>query len=283
MHKIIKFFDYLLKKVPFLNKPKLIYDDYNEHPIYIYDNIFFRWLNFGNSATQSRICKIFKNTPTLTSVQTMSLAGELYKDINKKNLNNLNLTNILILGLGGGDLVRYYYKLISKYKNNFNITAIEKYPEIIDIAKKYFYLNPTNNINIQNTDAYEYILTNHIIYNIIAVDFFIELDSEAKILQEEYLAAMHNKLDQQNGILVINLLISDQTQFNYFIKLLHKYFQQDILITENFTHYNIIVFAFKSRKYLKAINNPHNKYTSNFIKNVIYNHDIDCHTANFNN
>jgi hypothetical protein len=283
VHKIIKFFDYLLKKVPFLNKPKLIYDDYNEHPIYIYDNIFFRWLNFGNSATQSRICKIFKNTPTLTSVQTMSLAGELYKDINKKNLNNLNLTNILILGLGGGDLVRYYYKLISKYKNNFNITAIEKYPEIIDIAKKYFYLNPTNNINIQNTDAYEYILTNHIIYNIIAVDFFIELDSEAKILQEEYLAAMHNKLDQQNGILVINLLISDQTQFNYFIKLLHKYFQQDILITENFTHYNIIVFAFKSRKYLKAINNPHNKYTSNFIKNVIYNHDIDCHTANFNN
>lgn len=72
--------------------------------------------------------------------------------LKKENFQN---KNILILGLGGGSLVKYLRK---KYpKANLQITAVDIDPVIVDIAKKYFAVSENENLKIILGDAKEVI------------------------------------------------------------------------------------------------------------------------------
>ncbi len=280
--KFVNFLDYITRKLPKAFKYKLLYQSNNEHPIYISDNLFFRKLNFENSATQSRVCKLTPSTPALTSVRLLSFAGELYKLV----LNHCSKNkNILILGLGGGDLLRYYNKWNSFYNYSYKITAVEKSKEIIEIAKKYFYLNQIKSkFLIKHDDAYDFILrADGKKYSIITVDFFTELDSAISLLKEDYLYAICNKLDTDSGILVLNILVTNQQIFTQFIINLKKFFNNQILIAESPTHYNIIIYAFNSSEYLQSLVNTQNNTTKYYINNLTFNSQHGFYTALFNN
>lgn len=241
--------------------------------IYILNHILSISLYIKNSQDQiiqSKVSKINIYKPVLKITKILSLAGLLYKKLNNK----ANNTNILILGLGGGDLVRTYYKLFNLNKNKSNIIDTVEYSNnIIYVAKKYFYLNKIinklNNINIIHKNAYEYILDKNIDkkYNIIIVDIFTILNSSPEILQEQYISNLYNKLDN-NGIIVFNLLLSDFYLLNN-ISLFNKYFDNNLLITNNRKFYNTIIFGFKNNKYKSYIINPMN--SKNILAKYLYN------------
>lgn len=261
----------------FKNKlTKLIYNSNNsKHNVYVYDNFLFRWLSFGGSAVQSKICHISKYFPCLPVFKIMSLAGVLYKthEIEQK-YNPDEQHDILILGLGGGDILRYFHKLFNiNQLGNINIKVIELSPEVINIAKQYFYIDKilNHNITILQQDAYDYISTsNNIIHNIIVLDFFTEVNSAMRLVDIKYIETLYNMLNH-NGVLVINTLFSNKTDIDKFITLINLYFDKNIIIVSSPKHYNVIIFAFKNNKYLEYITSNKNSYLiKRYLKNITY-------------
>lgn len=280
-YKLVYFLDWVLKKLPqpIQNKiTKVIYNTRNnQDTILIYENLFFRWLNFGDAAIQSKVCKFNKTVPCLATTQLLSFSSVLYKLNNKPD----NIS-VILFGLGGGDILRYYAKNLKPNSKAYitSITAIEKSKEIINLAKKYFYINKSNKIknvkiNIQQIDAFEIILTpSQILYNIIVVDFFTKLDSAASLKEKIYINNLHQKLTE-NGILIINLLISTEQQLLNFINNINYYFKDNILIIKDCNLYNMVIFAFKKKNYLDFINNYKNiRIAQYYIKNLIFNHGV---------
>lgn len=238
---------------------------YSNLKIYIHDSLFFRSLDFGGSATQSKVCKIYKTTPILATLQILYFAGILYKLVNcyDKSNNNIFYQNILILGLGGGDLLRCYHKLFNQAHLHTKITVIEKSPEIIEIANQFFYLDKFKStslltIDIKESDAFDYICSpTYEKSDIIVVDFFTELNSALQLLDETYVKHLYEKLSS-NGLIVFNVLISDQTLLNQFITLLNNLFNQQLLVITSDQHYNTVLFCFNNAEYISSLSMPEN-------------------------
>ncbi len=251
---------------------KIIYQNNN---ILVYDNLFFRWLSFGGLAVQSKVCNFLKYCPCLPVFQIISLAGILYQElVTKREANTDNQHKILLLGLGGGDILRYFHKLFNMEKNNnLSIEVIELSPDVINIAKQFFYIDRIikNNIVISQQDAYEYILNNtNKTHDIIVLDFFTEVNSAMRLIDKTYIENLY-KILSQNGVLVINILFSNSIDIENFIKLINGYFNKNILIISSISHYNIVIFAFKNEKYLNYITDHNNSNLINgFIKNLEY-------------
>lgn len=113
--------------------------------------------------------------------QSGGWAESLYRDVFKRF--NLNVgvghgqpkgtpwrapTKILLLGLAGGTLV----KLLIKAYPNINIIGIDIDPVMINLGKKYFYLNEYKNLKIEIADAFEYVKKTKEKFDLVIVDIF---------------------------------------------------------------------------------------------------------------
>ena len=99
--------------------------------------------------------------------------GSLQK-ILKTGLKKLDLDNykdILILGMGGGSVLKTLRKKFL-YKNN--IVAVEIDPVMIQIAKEEFGISQANNLEIICDDATHFISANKKQYDLIIIDVFID-------------------------------------------------------------------------------------------------------------
>lgn len=248
----------LLDKIGSYFPSKLIYVNKSSQT-YIYENIFFRWLSFASSAIQSKVCKVLPAQPVLNTSKVLTLAGVIYK-------NHTNQAcDILVLGLGGGDIVRSYYKLFTNASSKTDITAIDQSQEIINIANKYFYLNKFkpaksffqnnkyDNITLKliHDDAISFInnlaSSNIQKYSIIVVDFFTALDSAIILTNDDYIQNLLSRLNP-NGIIAFNLLLSDISKVGSFITSLKKYCK-NIILFKSQTLYNTIVYAYHDKTY----------------------------------
>ncbi len=75
---------------------------------------------------------------------------------------------VLLLGLGGGDIV----KLFGKYQPEAKLTVIEKEEELITIAAQYFGVRESDNTQIVVADANKYVTTNKEKFDLIIVDLY---------------------------------------------------------------------------------------------------------------
>lgn len=76
--------------------------------------------------------------------------------------------NCLVLGLGGGDVIRTLKKCYPTAK----ITCVEIDPEMIAIAKKYFLL--PESLKIINTDTFLWMRKKHVLkFDLVVVDLYI--------------------------------------------------------------------------------------------------------------
>lgn len=95
--------------------------------------------------------------------------------------------SILILGMGGGSV-------IETLRNDFNylkkITAVEIDPVIINIANTEYGIIENNNLNIHCIDAYDFLKTNHSLFDLIIVDLYIDLNVPDKFLKLEFWEAV---------------------------------------------------------------------------------------------
>lgn len=106
-------------------------------------------------------------------------------------------TKILLLGLGGGSVAK---KLNEK---GFSVDVCELDTRIVEVAKKYFYLD--DKVNITVDDARHYIKTCNKKYDVIVFDTFKGEDPPNHVFTEESLEET-KKLLNSSGIIFVNSL-----------------------------------------------------------------------------
>ena len=128
---------------------------------------------------------------------------------------------ILILGLGGGDLV----KVIHKISNRNHIDIVEIEPEMVGVSREYFGLRNESWINIHIMDAKIYLQNNTSKYDLVIVDLY-EGDNIPKFVEgKRFLLNLKMSLSN-DGVVIINYASHsfDQNDFDKFGRKLHKYF-----------------------------------------------------------
>ncbi len=116
-------------------------------------------------------------------------------------LKNRNVEAALLLGLGAGNVPQ----LLRHSNPKAKVTALEFDPEVIRLGKEFFGLGEVPNLEIKEGDAFEFIPTCTVTFDLIIVDLFVdenvpEAASSQKFLEK--LAALLNK----NGLVVFNRL-----------------------------------------------------------------------------
>lgn len=147
--------------------------------------------------------------------------------------------NILILGLGGGSLV----KLLNQYFPQAKITGIEIDPIMVKLGRQYLDLASAKNLKIVIEDANVFLQKrlNDELFNLIFVDMYLG-DRVPEFLENEIFLRNLKNLLTKNGIVVFNRLYYKNHIFThrFFLDKLAKIF--DDLNSKKIIS-NILIFA----------------------------------------
>ncbi len=147
-------------------------------------------------------------------VQSGIVMEKMWKDAFRKMPKSFELKNILILGLGAGNTI----ELLQKKHNKAKITIVEWDEVMIDIAKDLHFFRMTENIEIIHGDAQVILPTIQGDFDFIAVDLFTGDIPPDFLIDESFLLALKNVLNE-NGILYVNFF-----RHTHFLKSYEKYF-----------------------------------------------------------
>jgi len=123
--------------------PKEIYRGHDEFgTVIVLDDGNCRYLSFGETDEQSCIFKQSPEVPQYAFIRAM-LYPLLYFSPNRA----------LSLGLGAGSLNGALHSILPNVKQEI----VEISPEVVNVAHRYFFLPRSKRINIELSDAYEYL------------------------------------------------------------------------------------------------------------------------------
>ncbi|OGG02013.1 hypothetical protein A2W14_07295 [Candidatus Gottesmanbacteria bacterium RBG_16_37_8] len=181
-------------------------------------NFFSQFSSRYSDSYKSKINKQIKIVKNLMGkivyVDGAEQTGGTITGMWKKALNKLPKTNLpaeasakaggqrpsaLLLGLGGGDVVR----LISKKYPRIKITAVEIDPVMIEVAKKYFNLERSANLSIIKNDAAVFLKKNKKKFDFIIVDLFIGRFNPQNFRRRPFLLSLKKSLTS-HGLALYN-------------------------------------------------------------------------------
>lgn len=145
---------------------------------------------------------------TYIQAQGLTQSGGIVESIWKKTLkkivnHKLKIDSCLILGLGGGTLV----KLINKYWPGAKITGVDIDPVMIELGEKYLGLDKSK-VDIKITDAGKYISSishQHSIFDLIIIDLYNGDQFPEKFRSPEF-TKLVRRLLQKDGSAIFNRL-----------------------------------------------------------------------------
>lgn len=146
----------------------------------------------------------------------------------------------LLLGLGGGDLVRYLHHQLP----NCNITAVELDAEMVDVSKHYFALPNANNIQVAIDDAGHFIAANKRPVDTLFVDIYSHNGMPTLLQEDSFYLHCYRALTRE-GVMVINLLINHGQELHTLLRKIRQQFQQLTLCLTVPGYKNVIVIAFR--------------------------------------
>jgi len=165
------------------------------------------------------------------SVQNLIQSGGLVKGIWRKVLKRINsqfdnlvIRNCLVLGLGGGTVV----KLIKKYWPEAKIIGLEIDPEIIKISQKYFGLDQIEDLKIIQADAFKWLQNYNLLkdcnfFDLIIVDLYLGRQFPKQAEKPAFFQDLKKHLTAE-GIIVFNRLRT--APLKKFAQILKKHFGQ---------------------------------------------------------
>lgn len=146
----------------------------------------------------------------------------------------------LLLGLGGGDLIRYLHH----HTPNSKITAVELDAAMADISQRYFALPDSSNIQLIIEDAACFIATNRRPVETLLVDLYSHNGIPALLQEDEFYHGCYRALTR-DGIMVVNLLINHAQELHTILRKIRQQFQQLTLCLTVAGYKNVIVIAFR--------------------------------------
>lgn len=142
------------------------------------------------------IRKLLINTIVQTEMNTGTKASvSEYVRLLEHNLNYFPKGNALVLGLGGGVVSTMLAG------HGYEVTGVEFDQRIIDMAKRFFYLDAS--VNTVCDDARHYINTSSGKWNIILFDIFKAEEQPSHVITKQSLSQLKNLLDT-NAVVLIN-------------------------------------------------------------------------------
>ncbi len=154
--------------------------------------------------------------------------------------------SVLLIGLGGGSLVNFLLRSCP----DASIDAVEISEQIISLAHDYFFLPKQNsNLTIFNASGQDFVRQQAEcgrFYDLILVDAFDEDGPASQIIEEEFLGACRERLNQ-NGILVVNLWTGREEKFSALYATVKAAFAGNtikLILSES--DGNAVVFAFQN-------------------------------------
>jgi len=124
-------------------------------------------------------------------------------EFNRLNIIKRPIRDVLILGFGAGSVASI---LLDKYRMNCNITGVEKDQKVIDLAFKYFNIQRFKNTEIICADAYDFMIHNKNLYDLIIIDVYIDSLVPVNIESELFLNQVKKSL-KEKGLVVFNKMI----------------------------------------------------------------------------
>lgn len=147
---------------------------------------------------------------------------------------------ILMIGLGGGSLVKFVYH----HMPDSQITVIETNSQVIAAAFQFFELPDENDrFKIIMAEGSQYIAEHPETADIIIVDGFDDDYQAPSLCSQDFYEAAQRCLNK-NGILVTNLLSCDK-RIKTYLQRIENSFDGHVLAMLAETMGNLIVFAFK--------------------------------------
>lgn len=138
------------------------------------------------------------------SLQRILAKGLRY--IGKEKIQQMN--HILILGVAGGSVIQ---SLRNEFAYVNPITGVEIDESIIAIANKYFQLNKIEKLEIVIADAYEFVIKNNMLYDLIIIDIFQDTIMPAFLFEKKFIEKIKNSTSI-NGYVLFNTMVLEKSQ-----------------------------------------------------------------------
>ena len=171
---------------------------------------------------------------------------------------------ILCIGLGGGTMPKFFYRLFGKTK----LTILELNPKVIQVAKHFFKLPISKRFNILQGDGIKYIKNVEKKYDLLISDAFEDYGLPDDFCTISYFESCRKVLSEK-GVFMINLFGSDPKTPLYRDRI-NLVFDQQVLYMESSKPGNVIVFAFNEKNVEYSIDILRQK-----IKSFEINYDLD--------
>lgn len=199
--------------------------------IKVFENSLFRWLCLEDEqAIQSCMSKS-KPAKLILPYQKFMMMWQLLSPDSVP-------MKACLLGLGGGDLIRYLQQHFPKMK----LLAVEKEPQMAKLATEYFQIKPDQkHLTLEMADAEEFIkkTAKHdlLFIDIVANNVLPNFLSEISFWRD-----CHSLLNQ-NGIMVVNVIPSSENEFLTLLQMLRETFGHLPLCMGVPDHKNIVLLV----------------------------------------
>ncbi|WP_286267673.1 hypothetical protein [Thalassotalea atypica] len=195
----------------------------------------YRWFNFGGSIIQSLMNKNQTEQVIMPVCQAM-LMFLLWQDSPKSILN---------LGTGGATFERFFSK-----NQNVDITSVDNSAEVIDIAKRYFYL--PNQVTTHCQQAEEYLTGCTQRFDVILCDIFSEQKNVFCINQISFYQRLSHSVSE-DGIVSINLDPENEANLITILHAAGRYFSNIALIEFNDFKNIVMLLSFSQIPYMECL------------------------------
>jgi len=150
-----------------------------------------------------------------------------------------NPSNIIMIGLGGGSIVRFLHAKMP----DVSLTTIESNEEVLHAARAWFKLPEDERHVVQIEDGAAYIATRVQVADVIFVDAFDGNDLAPMLGSELFYFDCQRAL-REKGVLAVNLWGGDP-RFGEWLELIRSAFDGKVLCLPGQTRGNVIAFGLK--------------------------------------
>lgn len=155
-------------------------------------------------------------------------------------LSNATPKHILMIGLGGGSLVKYCHR----YLPGTRITVVEIDADVIALRDQFLVPPDDSRLQVIHMDAVQYVAQATDEVDVILLDGFDADGLVSELISDDFYAACKNLLSQQ-GILVTNMW-GDSGDLAALISRMNAIFNHALWWCRSIDSFNLIAFAFNS-------------------------------------
>ena len=194
----------------FAHTGKLLFQTQSPYgPVMVRENKDYRWLYFGGEGIQSAMYRKAPSETVFAYLRALQ-CFDAFIDAPK---------HLLILGLGGGGLVRG----IMATHQYTSIDAVELNPVVIDVAERFFELPHSDRLQIYNQSAQDYLKVTHKNFDVILTDIFLSDDTPPTLTAHTFYEYAKMRL-HPNGLFAINLIAGDISELAPILKTIRSVF-----------------------------------------------------------